>query len=144
MKSRILIICTGNTCRSQMADYFLRSFDSELEVFSAGTEPGKIINHRTVKVMAEVGIDVSNSKPRKINCFLTLPFDYVVTVCDEARKRCPAFLGIVKNRLHISFEDPAMATGTENEVMSKYREVRDQIKGKFYNFYEQIKKNSHD
>ncbi len=144
MKSKILIICTGNTCRSQMAEYILKSFDPELEVISAGTEPGKIINPRTVKVMAEIGIDVSLSKPKKVNCFLTSSFDYVVTVCDDARKICPAFLGLVKSRLHIGFEDPAMARGTEEQVMSKYREIRDQINLKFQDFYKHIKTNMHD
>lgn len=144
MKARVLIVCTGNTCRSQMAQYILQSFDSELEVFSAGTDPGKMINPRTVKVMNEIGIDVSNSKPRNISCFLTSPFDYVITVCDDARVICPAFFGIVKNRMHISFEDPAVATGTEEQVMDKYREIRDQIKLKFRDFYDKIKMKKHD
>lgn len=144
MKSKILIICTANTCRSQMAEFLLKSFDKELEVFSAGTEPGKMINPRTVKVMVEIGIDLSKSIPKNINNFLTSSFDYVVTVCDNAQNICPAFLGIVKNRLHIGFEDPAVATGTEDEVMLKYREIRDQIKNQFYDFYEQIKNNTHD
>lgn len=144
MNARILIICTGNTCRSQMAEHLLRSFDPELDLFSAGTEPGKIINPRTVKVMAELGIDVSKSKPRKIDCFLTSPFDYVVTVCDNARVHCPTFQGLVKNRLHIGFEDPATATGTEEEVMAVYRKIRDQINIKFREFYNYIKNNTHD
>jgi arsenate reductase (thioredoxin) len=144
MKAQILIICTGNTCRSQMAEFILKSFDSELNVKSAGTEPGKRINPRTLKVMAELGMDMSNSKPKIVSPFVTASFDYVITVCDDAREICPAFLGLVKNRLHIGFEDPAMATGTEEEVMSKYREIRDQIHVKFKEFYEHIKYNIHD
>lgn len=144
MKAKILIICTGNTCRSQMAEHILRSFDPELDIFSAGTEPGKIINPRTVKVMAEMGIDVSKSRPRKLDCFVTSPFDYVITVCDDAREKCPVFQGMVKNRLHIGFDDPAMATGTEAQVMDFYRTIRDQIKAKFLKFYNHIKNNTHD
>jgi arsenate reductase len=127
-----------------MAEHLLRSFDPELDIFSAGTEPGKMINLRTVKVMAEIGIDVSISRPRKLDCFVTSPFDYVITVCDDAREKCPVFQGMVKNRLHIGFEDPAMATGTEEEVMNVYRKIRDQINTKFREFYHHIKNNTHD
>jgi len=144
MKAKILIICTGNTCRSQMAEHILRSIDPELDIFSAGTDPGKIINPRTVKVMAEMGIDLSKSKPRKLDLFVTSSFDYVITVCDDARENCPTFQGLVKNRLHIGFDDPAMATGTEEKVMNVYRKVRDQINIKFHEFYTYIKNNTHD
>ena len=142
MTAKILIICTGNTCRSQMAEYLLRSFDPELEIYSAGTEPGKQINPRTLKVMLELGLDLSKSKPKNIDRFITSSFDYVVTICDDAREVCPVFQGLVKNRLHIGFEDPAIATGTEAQVMETYRMVRDQIKFKFLSFYKQIKKTS--
>ncbi len=144
MKAKILIICTGNTCRSQMAEYFLRSFDSELELYSAGSVPGKVVNPRTIKVMTEIGLDLSKAKPQSVEEFITSPFDYVVTVCDDARQKCPVFLGLVKNRLHIGFEDPASATGTEEEVMATYRKIRDQIKDRFYSFYERIKNSDHD
>ncbi len=144
MKAKILIICTGNTCRSQMAEYILRSFDPELNIQSAGTEPGKQVTTRTLKVMSELSMDLSKAKPRNVSCFLTSPFDYVITVCDDAREICPTFLGLVKNRLHIGFEDPAKATGTEEEVMAKYREIRDQIKMKFQEFYAKIKHDNHD
>jgi len=144
MKAKILIICTGNTCRSQMAEHLLRSIDPELDIFSAGTEPGRIINPRTVKVMAEIGIDVSKSKTRKLDYFVTSPFDYVITVCDDAREKCPVFQGMVKNRLHIGFDDPEMATGTEEKVMNVYRKIRDQINIKFLEFYNHIKYNTHD
>ena len=85
--------------------------------------------------MNEVGIDLSDSKPKNVNIFLTNAFDYEITVCDNARESCPVFQGIVKNRLHMGFEDPAIATGTEEEVMAFYRKIRDQIKDQFYQLY---------
>jgi len=136
---RFLIICTGNSCRSQMAEYFLKSFDSTLEVYSAGTNPEKKVNPRTIMVMNEIGIDLSDSKPKDVDIFLTDAFDYVITVCDNARKTCPVFRGMVKNRLHMGFEDPAITTGTEEEVMTFYRTIRNQIKDQFYQFYLEIK-----
>ncbi len=144
MKAKILVLCTGNTCRSQMAEYFLKSFDSELKVFSAGSNPERHVNLRTIKVMDELGIKMNEAHPKSVDLFLIDEFDYVVTVCDNTRKHCPIFLGVVRNRLHIGFEDPANAIGTEEEVISKYREVRDKIKSEFLAFYEHIKLNSHD
>lgn len=136
---KILIVCTGNSCRSQMAEYFLRSFDANLEIFSAGSNPEKRVNLRTIKVMDELGIDMSDSKPKNVDEFLTDAFDYIITVCDNARESCPVFQGIVKNRLHMGVEDPAIATGSEEEVMATYRRIRDQIKNEFYQFYQEIK-----
>jgi len=127
-----------------MAEHFLKSLDPELNVSSAGTEPGKAVSTRTIKVMAEAGFDLSHSKPKHIDQFVTSPFDYVITVCDLARKNCPVFFGLVKNRIHIGFEDPAHATGTETEVMQQYRKIRDQIRNSFIEFYERIKKSNHD
>jgi arsenate reductase len=131
---RILIICTGNTCRSQMAEGFLKSFDPELEVFSAGTIAEGKVNPYAVKVMQEVGIDISGQNPESVDVYLDQPFDYVITVCDGAKEICPVFTGDVKNRVHIGFEDPAAARGTEEEVLPIYRKVRDQIKEHFYAF----------
>jgi len=136
---KILIVCTGNSCRSQMAEYFLKSFDSTIEVYSAGSKPEKRVNQRTIAVMNEVGIDLSQSKPKHVDIFTTETFDYVITVCGNARESCPVFQGVVKNRLHMGFEDPAIATGTDKEVMAIYRTVRDQIKDQFYQFYLKIK-----
>ena len=132
---RILIICTGNTCRSQMAEGFLKSFDSKLEVYSAGTvEEGKV-NPYAVKVMRKVGIEIGGQQPESVLIYLDQPFDYVITVCDGAKEICPVFTGEVKNRLHIGFEDPAVARGSEDEVLPVYRKVRDQIKKSFFEFY---------
>ncbi len=133
--TRILIICTGNTCRSQMAEGFLRSFDDAPEVYSAGTSAEKVINAYAVEVMAEVGIDISRQRPEQVEKYLTYDFDFVITVCDDAREVCPVFTGNVKNRFHIGFEDPAAAVGTKEEVIAVYRKVRDRIKESFYEFY---------
>ena len=136
---RILILCTGNSCRSQMAEGFLRSFDKRLEVYSAGTRPEQEINPRTVIVMKEAGIDMSGASPEAVTDFLDQAFDYVITVCDGAREICPVFTGEVKHNLHIGFEDPAEATGTDDEVLPVYHKVRDQIKESFFEFYTNIK-----
>ncbi len=136
---KILIICTGNTCRSQMAEGFLRSFDSNLEVYSAGTIAEGKVNLYAVKAMAELGIDISQQNPESVEKYLSQGFDYVITVCDGAKEICPVFTGDVKNKIHVGFDDPAKARGTEEEVLPIYRKVRDQIKEAFYKFYRQIK-----
>lgn len=140
-KNKILILCTGNSCRSQMAEGFLKSFDSELEVYSAGTKPAEKVNPKAIQVMKEVGIDISNNYPKDVAQFLNEPFDYVITVCDNAKETCPVFIGKVGKQLHIGFEDPAEAKGTEEEILSIFRKVRDEIKRDFYKFYlEELKK----
>ena len=137
---KILILCTGNSCRSQMAEGFLKSFDARLEVYSAGTQPAPHANSNAVAAMKELGIDISGNKPKSVDIFLSDPFDYVITVCGGARESCPAFTGTVKNRMHIGFDDPADAVGTVEEVMPVYRRVRDEIKAGFYALYaEKIK-----
>lgn len=135
MKERILILCTGNSCRSQMAEGFLKSFDENLEVYSAGTKPAEKVNPFAIKAMKEVGIDISSGRAENVDKYLDQSFDYVITVCDNAKETCPVFLGKVQHRLHIGFDDPADATGTEEEVMPVYRRVRDEIKKDFYEFY---------
>jgi len=135
---KILILCTGNSCRSQMAEGFLKSIDSTLEVFSAGTHPSGQVHPLAIKAMAEVGIDLSKTFPKSVDQFLKENFDYVITVCGGANESCPAFLGNVKHRLHIGFDDPAEATGSEEEKMIVFRRVRDEIKEGFYKFYNSI------
>lgn len=135
MKKRILILCTGNSCRSQMAEGFLKSFDSKLEVFSAGTKPSSQVHPKAIQVMSEVGIDLSKNYPKNSDQFVNDSFDYVITVCDNARESCPVFIGKVGQQLHIGFEDPAEAAGTDEEVLSVFRKVRDEIKRDFYEFY---------
>lgn len=135
MKKRILILCTGNSCRSQMAEGFLKSFDPNLEVYSAGTKPAEKANPRAIQVMKEIGIDISNGVPEDVNIYINQSFDYVITVCDNAKETCPIFSGSVGKKLHIGFEDPADASGSEEEILSVFRKVRDQIKRDFYHFY---------
>lgn len=135
MKKRILILCTGNSCRSQMAEGFLKSFNEELEVYSAGTKPAEKVNPKAIKVMQEIGIDISKGKPEDVAQYLDQSFDYVITVCDNAKETCPVFIGKVGKQLHIGFEDPADATGSEEEILSVFRKVRDEIKEEFYKFY---------
>ena len=135
MKERILILCTGNSCRSQMAQGFLKSFDTELEVYSAGTKPAERINPKAVAVMSEIGIDISGGIPENVDKYLFQPFDYIITVCDNAKETCPVFIGKVKHQLHIGFEDPADAKGIEEEVLKVFRKVRDEIRKEFYDFY---------
>ena len=135
MTNRILILCTGNSCRSQMAEGFLKSFDENLEVYSAGTKPAEKVNPFAIKAMKEIGIDISNGVAEDVEKYLTQSFDYVITVCDKAKETCPIFMGDVKHRLHIGFDDPANAVGTEEEIMPVYRRVRDEIKRVFFEFY---------
>lgn len=132
---KILILCTGNSCRSQMAEGFLQSFDPEIEVYSAGTNPSSEVHPKAVKVMQEVGIDLSTKQPKDVDIFINEPFDYVITVCGHAKENCPVFAGEVDNRIHIGFYDPAEATGTEDEVLKVFRNVRDKINIDFRNFY---------
>jgi arsenate reductase len=137
MSKRILILCTGNSCRSQMAEGFLKSFDKNLEVYSAGTNPAYKVSSYAIKAMNEIGIDISGNLPEDVDKYLEQSFDYVITVCGNAKETCPVFMGEVKHNLHIGFEDPADATGTEEEVMEVFRKVRDQIKDGFYKFYKE-------
>jgi len=136
---KILILCTGNSCRSQMAEGFLKSFDDSLEVYSAGTRPEKQVNPKTVVVMNELGIDLSGNIPDHVDTYIKSSFDYVITVCDSAREGCPMFTGDVKQRLHIGFEDPAEAQGPDEEVLIVYRKIRDEIQDRLLNFYNNIK-----
>ncbi len=118
-----------------MAEGFLKSFDPALEVYSAGTEPSSAIHPKAVRVMKEIGIDISRGQPKNVDQFLSQSFDYVITVCDHAKETCPAFSGKVAHRLHIGFDDPAEATGSEEEVLAVFRRVRDEIKNAFQEFY---------
>jgi arsenate reductase len=138
---RILIICTGNSCRSQMAEGFLRSFDPAIQVYSAGTKPARQVNPRAVLVMKEAGVNISRSVPKNVKRFLTVPFDYVITVCDHARETCPVFTGAVQHRLHMGFDDPAEATGSEEEQLLVYRRVRDEMREKLLRFYKESLEN---
>ena len=127
-KKRVLFLCTGNSARSQIAEAFLRHYAGDyFEAYSAGLEPKKV-NPFSIRVMAEVGIDISSQESKSVSEYLGKVFiQTLITVCDNAEKNCPtAWPGIV-NKLHWSFEDPAAFIGTEDEKLSKFREVRDLI-----------------
>ena len=133
---KILILCTGNSCRSQMAQGFLQSFDNRMQIFSAGTEPAARINPTAVKVMKEAGIDISKNKPKNVDQFLNEEWDYVITVCDDANESCPVFPGKVRNRLHLGFEDPSKVKGSYTEIMNSFYEIRNEIKDAFFELFE--------
>jgi len=118
-----------------MAEGFLKSFDDKIEVYSAGTKPADKVNPFAVKAMKEIGIDISSGVAEDVDKYLDQCFDYVITVCDNAKETCPIFSGNVKHHLHIGFDDPADAVGTQDEVMSVYRRVRDEIHAEFLKFY---------
>lgn len=137
---KVLILCTGNSCRSQMAHGFLQSFDKNLIVCSAGTQASGKLNEKAVAVMKEAGVDISHHTSDSVDKYLNEEWDYVITVCGGANEACPAFFGKVKHRLHIGFDDPSHVTGTEEYIWSEFIRVRDEIKEAFYKLYtEQIK-----
>ena len=132
---RILILCTGNSCRSQMAHGFLQSLSSKIEVHSAGTRPAAQVNPLAVEAMMEAGIDISSHRPKNVTEYLGQEWDYVITVCGGANESCPAFTGKVKHRLHIGFEDPSEAIGTPEFIKGEFRRIRNRIKAGFREFY---------
>jgi len=132
---KILILCTGNSCRSQMAHGFLQSFDKNLYVRSAGTEASGKLNEKAVAVMKEIGIDISHHTSDSVDMYLDQAWDYVITVCGGANEACPAFMGQVKHRLHMGFEDPSEATGTDEYIRNEFRKTRDGIREAFYKLY---------
>jgi arsenate reductase (thioredoxin) len=135
-KMKILILCTGNSCRSQMAEGFLRSYDKKTEVYSAGTSPAENTNPNAVLVMKELGLDIANSRPESINKYINDDFDYVITVCGDANESCPTFIGNVSNRIHIGFDDPADARGSKEDIIKEFRRIRDEIRSGFADFYD--------
>ena len=136
-KRRVLFICTHNAARSQMAEGLVRAlYGNRYEVFSAGTDPG-IVSPFAIKVMAEIGLDISSHYSKSIQEFSNQSFDYVVTVCDHAKESCPFFPG-GKKILHKSFEDPSSLTGTEEEIMAGFRRVRNAIRSWIENEFSKI------
>jgi len=127
MKESVLILCTGNSVRSQMAEGILRhDAGDRFEVASAGTHPSRV-RPEAIAVMQEIGIDISNHRSKSVDEFAGRAFDHVLTVCDNAREACPIYPGH-RHRLHHSFEDPAPLQGTEQERLAAFRRVRDQIR----------------
>lgn len=134
---KILILCTGNSCRSQMAHGFLQSFDSNLIVRSAGTQASGKLNLKAVQVMSDIGIDISHHTSDQVEQYLDEEWDYVITVCGGAKETCPMFIGKVEHQLHIGFDDPSEAVGTQEFINTEFIRVRDEIRKSFYNFYQE-------
>lgn len=131
VKPAILVLCTGNSCRSHMAEGFLRAaVGDSADVFSAGSKPAGYVHPLSIKVMAEAGIDLSGHTSKHMNEFLPRRIDVVITVCGNADQACPIFPGQV-NRYHWGFSDPAHATGTPEQVRDEFRRVRDEIRRVF-------------
>ncbi|MCQ2189901.1 MAG: arsenate reductase ArsC [Paludibacteraceae bacterium] len=133
---RILVLCTGNRCRSQMTHGILKNIDSQLDVHSAGIKPASEVHPLGIKVMAEIGINISKHYPKHVEQYLGQTWDYVITVCGGANENCPIFIGKVGKRLHIGFDDPDAFKGTEEEILPEFRRVRDEIKKKMQEFYD--------
>ena len=139
-KIQVLFICTGNSARSQISEGLLRKLAGDMaDVYSAGTEPANQVNPFAVKVMAENGIDISNHHPKKVDKFLDMEFDIVVTTCDGARQACPAFPGVARN-YHWDLQDPAAAEGTEEERMEVFRKTFAEISERAAELMEVIRK----
>jgi arsenate reductase len=133
-RNRLLVLCTGNSARSQMAEGLFRHFGGgRWEVFSAGTKPAAV-RPEAIAVMREIGIDISGHRSKSVDEFSGQPFDFVVTVCDNARDNCPVFPGAA-HRIHWSFEDPAAAHGTEQQRLDAFRRIRDQIRERVEAFF---------
>lgn len=134
---KVLILCTGNSCRSQMAEGYLRHFtNGRVEVYSAGIETHGV-NPRAVAVMEEDGIDLTRHTSNNVLEYRDVSFDHVLTVCDSAKELCPVFPGAT-SVYHHSFPDPAKALGTEKEIMEQFRAVRDEIKAYCRNFASEL------
>ena len=136
MKQKILVLCTGNSCRSQIAEGYLRHLAGDrFEVSSAGLEPS-VVNPKAIQVMQEDGVDISSHTSKDVEQFVGQKFDFIITVCDHAKERCPFFPGQAE-RIHWSFKDPADAVGSEEEVLDEFRNVRDQIKATLKQFIDE-------
>ena len=134
-KKRVLVLCTGNSARSQMGEGLFRSEGgAAVDVFSAGTKPGSV-RPEAITVMKEIGIDISSHRSKSVDEFAGQSFDYVVTVCDNARDNCPVFPAGTE-RIHWSFEDPAAVEGSEGERLSAFRRTRDQIRERVKAFFQ--------
>ena len=142
MDTKILVIGTGNSVRSQMAEGILFSLNPELEVYSAGTDPDDKINPLTIDVMDEIGIDISRHIPKSVDDFLDQSFDYAITVCDNAKETDIPFTGNIREKFHISIEDPTETKGSEEEKLKAFRQAREEIRERLGEFFHNI--NDHD
>jgi arsenate reductase len=144
-KAKVLFLCTGNSCRSQMAEGWARALKADaIDAYSAGIETHGM-NARAVKVMAEAGVDISHNRSKTADELMDVPFDYVVTVCGHANETCPAWLGRKAKVVHVGFDDPpklAKTAATEEEALAHYRRVRDEIKAFILTLPEALPKES--
>ena len=134
MKQKILILCTGNSSRSQMAAGYLRTINTDLEVYSAGVNPARRVNPLAITAMKNIQIDISDQVPTDVDKYIDESFDFVITVCDHAREACPHFNGFVNQRLHFGFEDPDAIKGDDLDKLKEFLRIRDQITDKFLKF----------
>lgn len=134
MRKKVLFLCTANSCRSQMAEGIANHFLADrLEAVSAGTE-ASFVNPRAIDVLKEIGIDISRHRSKNLDEFAEQNFEYVITLCGDANEKCPLFFGGVR-RTHLGFSDPAKATGSEEEILTEFRKVRDEIKNTLIDFF---------
>ena len=139
-KLKILFLCTGNSCRSQMAEGWARKLKSDcIEAFSAGVYP-VAVSLRTIKVMAEAGVDITEQYPKHVNDLLNIDFDYVITLCDNAKELCPVYPGKTK-LIHKPFSDPSFLTGSDETVMNVFRKVRDEIRDFVFSLPQSLEEN---
>ncbi|MEO8393081.1 MAG: arsenate reductase ArsC [Chloroflexota bacterium] len=137
MKMRVLILCTGNSARSQMAEGLLRHLNGErVEVFSAGSKPSRV-NPYAIETMRQRGIDISGQRSKHLSEYLNQPFDFVITVCDQAAETCPIFPGSAQ-RIHWSFPDPAAVEGSDDEILAAFEQVRDDLEGKLREWMDKL------
>jgi arsenate reductase len=135
MKKRVLFLCTANSSRSQMAEGIANHlWGDDLEAYSAGTQ-ASFVNPAAIEVMKEIGIDISKQRSKNLSEFDGQNFDYVITLCGDANEACPLYIGGAK-KTHIGFDDPAKATGTQEEILNEFRRVRDEIREKLSNFFQ--------
>ena len=140
MSKQVLILCTGNSCRSQMAEGLINTrLSPDFRAASAGTDPSGYVHPKAIAAMAELGIDLSQNESKNLEQFRGQYFDYVITVCDSANENCPVWLDKAGARYHIGFDDPAKATGTDEEIMAEFRRVRDEIEEQVLTFLRQKK-----
>ena len=134
-KKSVLVLCTGNSCRSQMAEGLINArLGDQFVAYSAGTKPSGYVHPKAIVVMGELGIDLSQNESKSTELFRGQYFDHVITVCDSAKETCPVWLGNAGNKTHIGFYDPAEAVGTDEEITAVFRQVRDEIADQILGF----------
>lgn len=133
-KRSVLVLCTGNSARSQMAEGLINARLEGFECYSAGTHPAAQVNPNAVAALADIGIDISSSRPKSVDEFKGRPFDFVITVCSSADANCPAWVGNVGTRCHIGFDDPSHTKGTPQEILDAFKKTRDMIEEQVFSY----------